>query len=170
MCLLSLSVTALAQPPENELRSNLAGVRYSPLAEAARIQGDVRLEVTTGIVTLLSGHPLLARTAMESAAVLGSIRGPASVTLTYHFVLVDKRKTAAMQMTLKKGDALDRIILRALRLKTNKIVVQRECQQQGAPPANELRSSEANIEIWIYGRIGCLQTETASLIAQRRMS
>lgn len=34
----------------------------SPLAEQARIQGDVQLEIKSGVVKILSGHPLLSQT------------------------------------------------------------------------------------------------------------
>jgi hypothetical protein len=56
-----------AQPPDEGLRSTIRTVRYDQLAEQARIQGDVHLSVKAGVVTLLSGHPLLARVAVESA-------------------------------------------------------------------------------------------------------
>ncbi len=60
---------ASAQTPEDELRSEIKAVRYAPLAEQARIQGDVHLNVKSGVVTLFSGHPILAPIAVESASI-----------------------------------------------------------------------------------------------------
>jgi hypothetical protein len=77
---------ALAQTPADELRSRIGSVRYPPLAEAARVQGDVHLSLKLGVVTLLSGPPLLVQTSVESAKALGSILGGADVDVTYHFV------------------------------------------------------------------------------------
>ena len=37
----------------------------------------------------------------------------------------------------------------------------------GAPPANDLKIAGAVIEIWIFGRTHCLQTNAATLVAQR---
>ena len=59
--------TVFAQTTEGVLRSRLTSVHYAPLAEQARIQGDVRLRLNSGVVTLISGHPLLAPIAVESA-------------------------------------------------------------------------------------------------------
>jgi hypothetical protein len=58
---------ASTQNPEDELRSKVASIRYLPLAEQARIQGDVHLEIKSGVVKILPGHPLLSQNASESA-------------------------------------------------------------------------------------------------------
>ena len=47
---------ASAQTTEDGLRSEIKAVCYAPLAEQAQIQGDVHLNVKSGVVTLLSGH------------------------------------------------------------------------------------------------------------------
>jgi hypothetical protein len=80
---------AYAQTPEDRLRSRIAEVHYTPLAEAARVQGDVHLNVNSGVVVLVSGPPLLARIAVESAKAVGSFHDETNLGLTYHFVLAD---------------------------------------------------------------------------------
>jgi hypothetical protein len=62
---------ALAQSAEDGLISTIRTIRYAPLAESARIQGDVHLSLDDGVVTVLSGHPLLAAIAVRSAKSLG---------------------------------------------------------------------------------------------------
>ena len=148
--------TAFAQTPQDDLRSKIGGVRYPPLAEAARIQGDVHLNLTSGAATVLSGHPLLAQTALSSAKAFESIQ-TAELDVTYHFLLVDSITVVATSVIVKKGDAFDRAILRLFGFKTEKVVVDYQCQQ-GALRANELKISGANAEVWIYGRTFCVQT------------
>ena len=74
---------ASAQTPEDGLRSRIKAVQYAALAEQARIQGDVHLDVKSGVVTLLSGHPLLAKIAVESAQAFGSIQGETDLEVTF---------------------------------------------------------------------------------------
>jgi hypothetical protein len=66
---------ALAQTPEDGLRPRIATIHYPPLGEMARIQEDVHLNLNSGVVTVLYGHPLLTRTATDSAKELGLIQG-----------------------------------------------------------------------------------------------
>jgi hypothetical protein len=152
---------ASAQTTEDGLRSEIKTVRYVPLAEQARIQGDVHLSVKSGVVTLLSGHPLLAPTAVESAKAFGSIQGKTDFDMTYHFVLVDA--ATDVPVTVPRGNAFERAVLRVLGLKTVKVVYR--CQE-GAPPANDLKIAGAVIEIWIFGRARCLQP-ALTLVAKR---
>jgi hypothetical protein len=153
---------ALAQTPEDGLRSQIATARYAPLAEQARIQGDVHLKLNSGVVTVLSGHPLLAPIAVESAKAFGPVQGSTEFDVTYHFVLVD---TSVLTSTIvKRGNALERAVLRVLGLKTEKVVY--GCQE-GIPPANDVKLAVPVIEIWIYGGTHCLQTQAATLVARR---
>jgi hypothetical protein len=161
-----LAAAAFAQTTEDVLRSKLTSVHYARLAEQARIQGDVRLRLNSGVVTLVSGHPLLAPIAVESARALGSIQSEANLDLTYHFVLVDTAKSVPTSTTVKRGNAFERAILRAFGLKTEKVVHGYRCES-GVAPANDVRVNDAVIEVWIFGRSICLQTETATLVARR---
>jgi len=164
-----LSVAALvlvgaasAQTTEDRLRSEIKAVHYAPLAAQARIQGDVHLSVKSGVVTLLSGHPLLAPLAVESAKAFGSIQGKTDVDLTYHFVLVDA--ATDVPVTVPRGNAFGRAVLRVFGLKTVKVVYR--CQE-GTPPANDLKIAGAAIEIWIFGTAGCATYNAATLVAKR---
>jgi hypothetical protein len=148
---------AHAQTPQDGLRSHIANTRYPPLAQQARIQADVHLKVSSGLVTILSGHPLLAPTAVESAKALGPVQGRMDLDVTYHFVLVDT--TVITSTTVKRGNALDRALLRMFGLKTEKVVY--GCQE-GIPPANEVKVAGVLIEIWIYGGTHCLQPQAAN--------
>jgi hypothetical protein len=131
-----LAAAAFAQTTEDVLRSKLTSVHYAPLAEQARIQGDVRLRLNSGVVTLVSGHPLLAPIAVESARALGSIQSEVSLDLTYHFVLVDTAKSVPTLTTVKRGNAFERAILRVFGLKTERVVHGYRCES-GVAPAND---------------------------------
>lgn len=157
---------ALAQT-EDGLRSRIATVHYPKLAEQARIQGDVRVMVSSGVVTLVSGHPLLAPPVIENAKTIGSIQGQANFDVTYHFVIVDTAVTSVpTSTTVKRGNAFERAVLRLFGFKTEKVVHSYRCED-GAAPANDIRTDGAAIDIWIYGRALCLQTETAAFVASR---
>jgi len=155
--------TVFAQTTEGVLRSRLTSVHYAPLAEQARIQGDVRLRLNSGVVTLISGHPLLAPIAVESAKALGSIQ---NLDVTYHFVIVDTAKSVPTSTIVKRGNAFERAMLRVFGLKTEKVVDGYRCES-GIAPANDVRVNDAVAEVWIYGRTHCLTTETATLVARR---
>jgi hypothetical protein len=99
---------AFGQNTEDVLRSKLTAVRYAPLAEMAMIQGDVRLAVNGGVITVLSGHPLLTPIAVSNAKGWGSVRTQSKLDLTYHFVIVGTAKSAPTVTTGKKGNALTR--------------------------------------------------------------
>jgi hypothetical protein len=158
--------TASAQISEDALKSKIIGVHYSPLAEQAQIQGNVHLTFKAGAVTVLSGHPLLAETAVQSTKALAAIQTETSLDLTYHFVLVDNATSVPTSMTVPRGNAFERAVLRFIGLRTEKVIVYDRCQK-GVPPPNDLKIVGAGIEIWIYGVIGCLNTDAATLSASR---
>jgi len=147
---------ALAQTPQNELKSKIGAVRYPPLAEAARVQGDVHLSLKSGVVTFLSGPPLLAQAALDGAKALAPIQGGVDLDLMFHFVFVDTVTSVPTPMTVKRGNALERAVLRMFGFKTEKVVVYNVCQSGVATPS-DLRISGATVEVWIYGRTPCYQ-------------
>jgi len=163
---LLLVQAAFAQTSEADLRARIIDLHYPPLAEQARISGDVHLKVASGAVTVLSGHPLLAPVAAENAKSLASILGKAETELTYHFAFADTPITIVRTPeTVKRGNAFERVILRLFGRKTEKVVLVDVCQIVAAP--SDFKTSGATIEIWVYGRTFCLQTDTANLVAQR---
>jgi hypothetical protein len=158
---------AFAQTQADELRSRIGSVHYPPLAEAARVQGDVHLNLNSGVVTILSGPPLLVRTAVESAQAFGSILGEGEIDVTYHFVFAGGGTTSVLTpMTVKRGNALGRAVLRMFGFKTEKVVLEYQCQSSAAS-ASDLKISGTTIEVWVYGRDRCVETEAATLIARR---
>jgi hypothetical protein len=163
---LALAGAVSAQTSEAGLRSKIKAVRYVPLAEQARIQGDVHLNVKAGVITLLSGHPLLAPMAIESAKGFGSIKGKTDIDMKYHFVLVDTTTSVPMSITIPRGNAFERALLRVCGRKTVKLVLEIRCRE-GDPPPNDLKAAGAVIEIWIFGTTRCLNTEAATLTAKR---
>ena len=161
-----LLVCAALGQTEGGLKARAATVRYPPLAEQARIQGDVRLEATSGVVTLVSGHPLFAPTAINNAKTLGSLQGQSKLELTYHFVIVDTAYSVPTSTIVKRGNAFERAILCVLGFKTEKAVHSYRCEE-GVAPASDIKIDGAVIKIWVYGRILCLQTNTTTLVARR---
>ena len=157
--------TALAQIPQDALQSKVAAVRYPPLAKQARIQGDVHLHLDSGVATVVSGHPVLLQTSVESAKTFASITGQTPLDLVYHFVIVDTATSVPSTATVKRGNALERVVLRAFGRPTKKTVTTYECQS--AAPPNEVKVSGATVEVWIYGRMPCLQTQSSTLMARR---
>jgi hypothetical protein len=154
------------QTPEDALKSRIKAVHFPPLAEQARIQGDIHLSVKSGVVTLLSGHRLLAPIAIESAKAFGSIQDETDLELTYHFVFAETTTSVPTPIVVPKGNAFERAVLRLFGRKTTRVVLADRCQE-GAPPANDLKISGSVIEIWIFGRTFCVQTDTATLVAKR---
>ena len=57
-------------------------------------------------------------------------------------------------VTVKKGDAFDRLILRVLGFKTEKTIKEKECIDT-EPPENRIDSTKAPIEVWVYHRSLC---------------
>lgn len=159
-------VGALLAQTEDGLKSRIANVRYPALAEHARIQGDVRLEISPAGITLLSGHPLLARAAVDNAKTLSSTLAPKkNPEVTYHFVFVDTATSVATLTTVKRGNSIERAVLRLFGFKPQKVVHTYQCVD-GVAPMNKIKTDGAVIEIWIYGRSLCLQTSSATLVAE----
>ena len=131
-----------------------------------RQRGFRGINLSSGAVTLLSGPPLLTRIAVESAKAFGPIQGDTNLDVTYHFVLVDTAASVVTSTTVQRRNAFERAVLRMLGLKTQKAAIDYLCQE-GVPPANDLKLAGAVIEIWIYGRTRCIQTEPATFVAKR---
>ena len=155
---------AAAQTAVEEMKAKIAAVRYNPLAAQARIQGDVHLKLESGVVRVLSGHPILARTAEENARTLGSI-GETELDLTYHFGLADPIIVPTSTI-VKRGNALERAVLRMFGRRTEKVVLGHRCESS-YPPPNNIEVHGGVVEVWIYANVGCLNTQTSTLVARR---
>jgi hypothetical protein len=163
---LLLAASAFAQIPGAEWHSNVAGMRYPPLAATAQVQGDVHLRFRSGTLSVLSGHPLLVEAAIQNTKMLGALPVGTDVDLVYHFILVVATTSVPIPVNVKRGNAFQRAVLRIFGRKTEKVVVEYQCQE-GSPPASHLDGSATNIEVWVYGGTHCLQTQAATLVAQR---
>lgn len=157
---------AFAQTREEALKSKLTSVHYAPLAELARIQGDVRLIVSHGAITVVSGHPLLTPIATASVKGFGSAQSESTLDVTYHFVLVDTARSVPTVTAVKRGNAFTRAMYRVLGVKTEKVVRSYQCEE-GVAPANDVKVNGTAVEVWVYGRTRCLQTNTSTLVARR---
>ena len=166
LSVLLLVTAASAESLEDELRPKITATRYPPLAEMARIQGDVRLKFNSGAVTVLSGHPLLATTATESSQGFSSILGPRDFEVTYHFVFADTAARVHTLRTIERGNAFERALMRMFGLKTERVVDDYRCEEVVAPP-NDFRVAGNVIEIWIYGKTFCGTISTAPAMAAK---
>jgi hypothetical protein len=155
-----------AQTTEDVLKSRLTSVHYPPIAELARVQGDVRLNLNGDVVTVVTGHPLLAPIAVASAKGLGSVQTSVNLVLTYHFILVETTKSVPTATTVKRGNAFERAILRVLGIKTEKVVHGYQCEEGSTPPPN-VKVDRSSIEVWVYGGTHCLMVNTSTLVARR---
>ena len=147
------------------LESKLESVRYPPIARQARIQGDVRLLCKPNGVAPIAGHPLLVSSVIENLKGLEKIQA-GDVEVIYHFALVDPMVISKSKV-VRKGDAFDRLILRILHLKTERVVEEYDCVEDPNQPRNRADTSRSPIEVWIYGAIPCLQTDANVLRADR---
>ena len=106
---------------------------------------------------------MLAPLAIDNAKTLGSIQGQTELDITYHFVFIDTNVHSVPTLTTaKRGNALERAILRVLGFKTEKVVRSSRCEEDVAP-ASDIKIDGAVIEIWVYGRTLCVQTDTTSV-------
>ena len=158
-----LFVCAALGQTDARLKAKVASLRYPPLAEQARIQGDVHLEVDSGAVKLISGHPLLAHLAVNHAKTLGSLQGQTKFDVTYHFVFAP---IVPATITVQRGNAFERAILRVFGFKAEKVVQNDGCEARPAPPS-DIKAAGSTAEIWVYGRTVCAMPETATLAAKR---
>jgi hypothetical protein len=144
------------------LASKIEAVVYPPLARQARIQGDVRLRSGPDGVMLISGHPILAPVAASNLKDLGKL-SEVEIEAIYHFVLGDATDIRVATRVEKKGNRFDRIILHAFMLKTEKVVEYTECVEHPVHVKNRIDLVENHLEVWIYGSVPCVQTETTRI-------
>jgi hypothetical protein len=110
---------------------------------------------------------MLAPLAVDNAKTLGSIQGQMKLDMTYHFVIIDTNvDNVPTVITVKRGNALERALLRVFGFKTEIVVHGIRCEE-GTAPASEIRIDGAVIEIWVYGRTFCQENDAATLAARR---
>ncbi len=140
----------------------VAGIKYPPLAAQARIQGEVHLSLGPDGIHVILGHPLFVPAATESFKGLVEISSEAAKAI-YHFTLTEP-VIATKPVIVKKGNAIDRLILRVRRLKTERTVTY--CVEGPPKDQNRIDTSKRPLEIWVYGVAPhCLQEEATQLAA-----
>ena len=162
-CLFSFALGALAQDA-GEIVSKVEAVKYPSLARQAAITGEVRLRAGAAGVAVISGHPLLVQAASENLKELGGISEP-DTDVIYHFAFVNT-PVRVTRTTVKRGNAFDRLILRALRMKTERVVEGYDCADPRDLPKNRIELSKDPVEVWIYTSIPCVQTEVSYIAAR----
>jgi hypothetical protein len=165
ICLGVLALTATAQDVPAGVQYDLTGLTYPRIAQLARVQGIVRLELipneTGHEVKLISGNPLLVREPSDNLAKWHT-RQP--VTVNYVFKFVDLEP---VKVRVPKGNAFDRVWLRIFHLPT--YTEKPRCQDSFIASINGptmVQQSPLILEIEVTAPTRCIQTET-SLVASR---
>src|SRR3569623_1610354 len=118
-----LATPLIGQSMAEQIKSRIGAVHYVPLAEMARVQGDVRISYHSDIVAVLSGPPLLVPLARQTTVSLVPLIGMGDSEFTCQFALTDSGTTTVVNSRIvKRGNTFQRVILRVFGLKTEKIV------------------------------------------------
>lgn len=160
-----LSLVAMAQDVPIEIKYNLTGFTYPRVAQFARVQGVVGLELIPyeagQEVRLISGHAMLVPQAKQN---LAKWRTNQPVTVNYIFKLTDP---AIVKVRVPKGNAFNRLWLRMLHLATYN--EETRCESSTKTSTSEPRAVQQSplvVEIEVTASEACLNTE-ASLVASR---
>jgi hypothetical protein len=151
---------ALSANAQSELSPDLTGLRYPPLANAARIEGSVEFLRGSGDFKPVSGHPMLiasARSNLERWKNSLSKDIPVSVTYRYH--LLEPR---IVEEKVPIGNSVERFFLRILLRPTNRKVS--GCAQPVDPAPRFQITRDAGrdiIEIIVEAEKRCVQTNTS---------
>jgi hypothetical protein len=154
---LLVSLSASAQDTSG-LALQVEAVRFPSLARQARIQGDVRLRSGPDGVTVVSGHPLLTPTAVDSLKGMGKI-SEGIIEATYHFVFVDNTEIQVTTRIEKRGNRFERLILRALNKQTERIVEYRQ-RVEKPTPKNRFDLTGNRLEVWLYAAAPFVTVQT----------
>ena len=155
---LALLLALIASPAmfgqivDEQLRSIVSGIKYPPLAETARVMGAVKVAVNTGEVTVISGSPLFRQTAVDAANRIATLEDDYSADITVHFALAPVVTSSPVTVSVKRGNAFERVLLRTFGRKTEKQITAQHYRIDDAPP-NTFRIGGNSIEIWIFGRL-----------------
>ncbi len=129
-------------------------IRYPPLAAALWVQGDARLHSGPDGVVPISGPPLLVQAAMLNMKALGKLSELGETEVVFHYSLIEP-SMRDVTVTIKKGDAFERVVLRLLGFKTGKMIKEAECVASPEVPDNRIDATRAPIEIWVYASARC---------------
>ena len=165
VCIGVLALVATAQEVPIEIKYNLTGLTYPRVAQLARIEGIVQLELIPNEsgqeIKLLNGNKWLEP---EAKANLAKWRTNQPVTVNYTFRLTDP---AIVKVRVPKGNAFDQLWLRMFHLATYTEQPHVECSPKiSTSGPRVVQQSPMMLEIETTATVPCVQTE-ASLIAAR---
>ena len=163
LCLGILALRASAEDIPTEVKYDLRGLTYPRLANLARIQGVVQMELIPNEsgqeVKLLSGNKWFDREATEN---LAKWRTNQRVTVKYIFRLTD---SAIVKTRVPKGDAFDRLWLRIFHIATYTEQTHSACSpKMSTSGPRAVQQAPMILEVEITATVPCLNTET-SIIA-----
>jgi hypothetical protein len=111
---------------------------------------------------VISGHPLLAQTAVASLQEIGKISERESEAI-YHFQFIDNTEIQVTKRIEQRGNRFERLILRAFMRKTERVVEYTQCVEKPLLPKNKIELGEDRLEVWIYASATCVQTATSQI-------
>ncbi len=161
--LVGIFVHSLPAQLSADAEQKVPGITYPPVAELARVVGDVKLAYGPEGIKYISGPLMLATPTVIAAAKELIAPGNSEGEIIFHFSLLDpdiRRITRFVQ----KGDALDRLFLRVFHIPTVRVEEEYSCnEKKDQTSRNRLDATKRPIEIWIHGVTRCLRTETSTL-------
>jgi len=147
------------------MRVNLDGYHYPPLAASAHIQGDVTFEVSAAGQGLVSGHPLLVRSAQDNLKTwsLPPLQS-GKYLINYHFQVIGEGVTAEKMVPI--GNKFERFFFHLVRAPTKKVI--RVCSSDlmlTAPPRHTMvqEGDGIVIDVFVAGLARCIQTEASQV-------
>ena len=170
LCLGVLALGATAQDIPAGVKYDLTDLTYSKVGKLARVQGVVQLQLIPKDagqeVKLISGSAMLSHEASEN---LAKWRTNQPVTVNYIFKLIDPD---IAKVRAPKGDAFDRLLLRAFHLTT--YTERYLCQQTSSTDFSTkvagprvIQQAPLIMEVQVTTLTSCLLMVSSGLLASR---
>lgn len=159
VCVVAVCLSyASAQPPP-DLGNRIASLRYPPLAEQARIQGEVSFVVRQNVPADLKGHPLLVYDANRSWEAL-KIVAPDGFMVRFHYILDQEPVIRHTKHQTPRGNGFDRLWLRLFHQPTTRAEEKWDCDDRGPhqPSTVQFDQQGLPVEITLHGKMVCRQT------------
>ena len=154
LCIFASVATAQEERP---IEQRLAALYYPKLPRMARVQGDVRVAIESGVPRFVSGPPLLSGPeSLGNAKAVAAGMEPAELVL--HYKLIDV--TFTQEWIEPRGDTFERFLLRLFHISTSHVVKGTHCvESQEIVPPNRADFTRNPIEAWIYGKAVCIEPD-----------
>jgi hypothetical protein len=151
------------------IKADVAKTRYPPIAELARVQGDVVIDLGEED-KIVSGPAMLRQSALDN--VIG-LSAPNSVRqVVYHFQLAGPWYKTQYYEEKPEYDLLDRVFMKIIRKKSKKPIIHSysTCDYSNLkfPEWEPLLSFDVKtLHVWKYGFVRCLNTQSSELVTSR---